>query len=248
MKTALSAFRDGTKSPTHAARRRLAGRNGFTLLEVMLAVAILSLTSLAIFRFVQSNLRAVAYSVEDTEQQIAVERLVALLQEEFLNLPALGQSTLLGENLRLGGVDFDSVEWRSRGGAGLMTTAASGEYRVKLKVQPVEKSSGKYEIGLWRRPALLDTEGGLVAGGSDNDATWVPLFRDVKALRLRYWDQRLGQTIDNWRDPAVRPAFVIMSITREGEDVPYEAVLRIPSALVRQTASPLQQPAASPIP
>jgi hypothetical protein len=95
----------------------------------------------------------------------------------------------------------------------------------------VEKTSNKYEIGLWRRPALLDTEEGLVAGGSDKDATWVPLLQNVTALRLRYWDDRLGQLLDNWRDPAVRPSFVIVSITREGEDVPFEAVLRVPSSL-----------------
>ena len=212
----------------------LGSRRGFTLLEVIIAVMVLALISLGIFRFVQSNIRAVSYSVEDTEQQLSVERLVALVQEEFFNLPARGQATLLGESLKLNGVDFDSIEWRSRGGPGLMTTAASGEYQVKLRIQPVEKNSAKYEIGLWRRPALLETDGGLVAGGSDKDATWVPLLQNVKALRLRYWDQRLGQALDTWRDPAVRPAFVIMSITPADEDVPFEAVLRIPSAQVRQ--------------
>jgi len=205
-------------------------RGGFTLLEVIVAVAILGMTSIGIFRFVQSNMRAIAYSVEDTEQQLAVERLVTLVQDEMFNLPPRTQSTVTGESIKLNGNDFDTMEWRSRGGAGLMTTAAGGEYRVKLRIQPVEKKPDKYEIGFWRRQALLDTAGGLVAGGSDKDATWVPLLQNVTALRLRYWDQRLGQLLDSWRDPAARPAFVIMSVTREGEDSPYEAVLRIPSA------------------
>lgn len=206
------------------------GRRGFTLLEVMIATLILSLTALGMFRFVQSTIRAVSYSVEDTEEQLAIERLVALVQEELHELPFRGQLTLQGEGVKLNGTDFDSMEWRSRGGPGLMTTAATGEYRVKLKIQPVEKSSTKYEIGLWRRPALLDTADGLVAGGSDKDATWVPLLQNVTALRLRYWDERLGQLLDNWRDPAARPSFVIMSVTREGEEMPYEAVLRVPSS------------------
>jgi len=206
---------------------------GFTLLEVIVAVIILAMTSLGIFRFVQSTLRAVAYSVEDTERQLAVERLVALVQEEFYDLPVRGQTNIQGEALKLNGMDFDSLEWRSRGGAGLMTTAASGEYRVKLRIQPLEKFSNKYEIGFWRRPALLETAGGLVAGGSDKDATWVPLLQKATSLRLRYWDQRLGQLLDQWRDPAVRPAFVIMSITQEGDETPYEAVLRIPNSAVQ---------------
>ncbi len=199
----------------------------------MLAVAIIGFTTVGIFRFVQSTVRAVAVSVEDTEEQLRVDRLVALVQEEFYSLPARGQTNIQGESIKLNGADFDSIEWRSRGGPGLMTTAATGEYRVKLRIQPVEKNSTKYEIGYWRRPALLETEGGLVAGGSDKDATWVPLLQRVSAMRIRYWDSRLGQLLDSWRDPTVRPAFVILSITREGDDVPYEAVLRIPISAVQ---------------
>jgi hypothetical protein len=196
-------------------------------------VAIIGFTTVGIFRFVQSTVRAVAVSVEDTEEQLRVDRLVALVQEEFYSLPARGQTNIQGESIKLNGADFDSIEWRSRGGPGLMTTAVSGEYRVKLRIQPVEKNSNKYEIGYWRRPALLETESGLVAGGSDKDATWVPLLQRVSAMRIRYWDSRLGQLLDSWRDPTARPAFVILSITREGDDVPYEAVLRIPVSAVQ---------------
>jgi prepilin-type N-terminal cleavage/methylation domain-containing protein len=208
-------------------------RGGFTLLEVLLAVAIIGFTTIGIYRFIHSTVRMLAASVEDTEEQLRVERLVALVQEEFYSLPARGQTNIQGESIKLNGADFDSIEWRSRGGPGLMTTAATGEFRVKLRIQPVEKNSNKYEIGYWRRPALLETDGGLVAGGSDKDATWVPLLPRVSALRIRYWDSRLGQLLDSWRDPTVRPAFVIMSITREGDDVPYEAVLRIPISAVQ---------------
>ena len=207
--------------------------SGFTLLEVMLAVAILAIMTLSIFRFVKSTLGAVKESVEDTEEHLAIERLVALVQEQLYNLPARGQTNIQGESIKLGGVDFDTIEWRSRGGPGLMTTAATGEYRVKLRIQPIEKFSNKYEIGFWRRPALLETDSGLIAGGSDKDATWVPLLQRVTAMRLRYWDSRLGQLLDSWRDPAARPSFIIMSITREGDDVPYEAVMRIPISAVQ---------------
>ena len=209
------------------------GGSGFTLIEVMLAVLIMALTTFGIFRFVLATQKAVAASVSDTEEQLAIERLVALVQEQLYSLPARGQTNIQGESIKLGGADFDSIEWRSRGGPGLMTTAATGEYRVKLRIQPIEKNSNKYEIGFWRRPALLDTDGGLVAGGSDRDATWVPLLQRVSAMRLRYWDARLGQLLDSWRDPTVRPSFIIMSITREGDDTPYEAVLRIPISAVQ---------------
>ena len=211
-----------------------ARRAGFTLLEVMLAVAIMAIVTVGIYRFVTSTLRAVKASVEDTEEQLAVERMVALVQEQLYSLPAREQTiTIQGESLKLNGADFDSMEWRSRGGPGLMTTAATGEYRVKLRIQPIEKFSNKYEIGFWRRPVLLDTAGGLVVGGSDDDATWVPLLQRVSAMKLRYWDGRIGQLLDSWTNPTLKPAFIIIIITREGDDTPYEAVLRIPISAVQ---------------
>ena len=220
--------------PARLRHRSSMGRSGFTLLEVILSVIILASIALGIFKFLQSNLRAIQSSVQDTEEHLAVERLASLVQEELSNIVPKSQSSLLGEGLKLGGTNLDSIEWRSRGGPGLMTTAVSGEYRVKLRMQPLKDNQSKYEIGLWRRPALLDTESGLIAGGSDKDATWVPLLQNVTGLTIRYWDARMGQLLDSWRDQAARPSFVILSILREGEESPYEAVLSVPAAMTQQ--------------
>ena len=114
----------------------LKARRGFTLLEVILAVMVLALTSLGIFKFVQSNLQAIQMSVEDAEEVLSVERLVALVQEELYNIQPRGNSSfVLGQDLRTSNKDFDSMEWRSRGGPGLMTTAMSGEYQVTLMMK-----------------------------------------------------------------------------------------------------------------
>jgi prepilin-type N-terminal cleavage/methylation domain-containing protein len=210
-------------------------RRGFTLLEVVLAVAILGMTSVGIFKFVQSNLRAIKYSVEDADEVLSVERLVALVQEELYDLPIRGNNgSLTGIPLPSQGRDFDTLEWSSRGGPGLMTTAATGEFRTRLMMKPMSDKSSGYEIGFRRQPVLLDSAGGLVQGGSDKDATWVPLLTHANGLRIRYWDARLGQLIDSWRDPSARPTFVVLSILKEGETFPYEAVLTVPAALTQQ--------------
>lgn len=209
-------------------------RRGFTLMEVMVAVMILAMTGLAIHRFVRGTLKALSASVEDTEDQLAVERLVALVQEGLYGLSPRGTGTLLGEDLKVGGRNMDRMEWRSRGGVGLLTTAATGEYRVQLRIMPLKDNPQKYEIGLWRRPALLDTAGGLIAGGSDKDADWVPLLQDVDGLMIRYWDGRLNQPVIKWVDQAVRPAYVTVSIWRGGDPVPYEACLTVPAAMTQQ--------------
>ena len=214
--------------------KRSRSRAGFTLLEMVLAVMILGMISVAIFKFVQANLQAIYLSQQNVQEVLAVERLAALIQEELYNIPARGSnSALTGEGLRTNNKDFDKLEWPSRGGPGLMTTAATGEYRVRLEMKPLEGNGSKYEIGLRRRPVLLDAAGGLVAGGSDKDATWIPLVPDTLGLRIRYWDPRLGQFTDAWRDAAARPSFIVLSILKEGEIAPYEAVLTVPAAMTQ---------------
>ena len=213
-------------------RRRL----GFTLLEVVLAVMILSLTTICMFRFVRANLEAIKNSTEEAEDQLAVERMVALIQEELYNLPIRNApSSLIGEDLTTNQKDFDSMEWSSRGGPGLLTTAAIGDYKTRLMMRPVEGAkTAMYEIGLRRRPVALDAVGGIVQLGADKDTTWVPLLPRTIGLRIRYWDPRLGQLYPSWREPASRPMYVVLSILREGETVPYEAVLTVPAALTQQ--------------
>ena len=76
-------------------QRPSGGNAGFTLLEVVLAVMILGLTSIGIFKFVQSNLRAIQYSVEDAEESISIDRLVSLVQEELYAIPARGTNGTL---------------------------------------------------------------------------------------------------------------------------------------------------------
>jgi hypothetical protein len=184
---------------------------------------------------VQSNLRAIQYSVEDAEEVVSVDRLVSLVQEELYAIPARGSNgSLLSVDQRTNNMDFDSLEWRSRGGPGLMTTAATGEYSVTLMMKPITPTSREYEIGLRRRPVLLDSAGGLVQGGSDKDSTWVPLLSKTTSLRVRLWDPRLGQFVAGWRDQGARPTFVVLSILKEGETAPYEAVLTVPAAMTQQ--------------
>lgn len=216
-------------------RSPFSGAKGFTLLEVMLSVLILGLISVGMFKFVQGNLRAIQISMEDAEEVLSVERVVALIQEELYAIPSRGSNNRIsGIDQKYESKDMDTLEWNSRGGPGLMTTAATGEYRVTLRMKPITATSREYEIGLTRRPVLLDSAGGLVQGGSDKDATWVPLLSKTTGLRVRYWDPRLGQLITKWNDPSAVPTFIVLSILKEGETVPYEAVLTVPASMTQQ--------------
>jgi hypothetical protein len=104
-----------------------------------------------------------------------------------------------------------------------MTTAADQEYRVRFRIQPKEKLASEMEIGLWRRPV----------NGTDKDAVWWPMMDNVIGMEARYWDANLNSYLEAWRDLGRRPALIRLRIWRKGDTFPYEAVLKVPSAVVQ---------------
>lgn len=205
-----------------------------TILEVVIAVVILSMISIAVFQFVRSNLKAISMSTKDVNDRLAVERLVELVQEEFYNIPARGQATLMSKAVKVSGRDVDVVEWRSKGGPGLMTTAAKGEYQVRLRIKPVQRDSSKYEIGIEREMVMQETALGLVAGAGTSKPDWVMLIPEALSLKCRFFDPRLNTEVESWTDPASRPSYMRLSIMREGDVVPFEAVIANPGGIATQ--------------
>src|ERR1041384_6655702 len=77
-----------------------AKRCGFTLLEIMLAVGILGLMSLAIFRFVQANMTALRLSSDTAARDTQYDGLRDLLTSEWQSLSSV-KSKMYGEPFKL---------------------------------------------------------------------------------------------------------------------------------------------------
>jgi prepilin-type N-terminal cleavage/methylation domain-containing protein len=75
------------------ARVKPSRASGFTLLEITLAMAILGLMAVAIFRFVSTNMTAMRISAETTQENAAYSGLENLLTQQFQELPP-GQGKL----------------------------------------------------------------------------------------------------------------------------------------------------------
>jgi len=200
------------------------------MIEIMCAVIILVITVMGVYKFVSANLMAISISERTTQEEIATERFFAYVQEQINNIPPRSYESLLSESLKLNGVWLDALEWKSRAGPGLLTRAAPGEYRVKLRIQPVEKNSNDYEIGLWRRPITLENASTTFKGGSDKDATWVPLMRNVSALRFEFFDARINQWIGEWKDPDARPTLIKVHLWHKDAKFPTTSVFMVPSS------------------
>jgi prepilin-type N-terminal cleavage/methylation domain-containing protein len=190
---------------------------GFTLLEILLAVAILGMMSLAIYRFVQSNMLSLRLSTEAAAADARYAGLRDLLTAQFQSL-APGTGALSGEPLKLNDRSRDEVRWICGAGPGLLTRYAAGDFMVAMRLQPHDKKSDRLDLGLLRKPKD-DTS------FSNVQESWVPLFENVQTLQVRYFDSRLNTWVDRWTDTVTLPRLVKVIIGRNDAGVAWEAII-----------------------
>jgi hypothetical protein len=190
----------------------------------MIAVLILMLLALSIYRFLSVNLEAIAIASETVAEQDEMTALFSYLQMELNNIPPRGQGLLIGTAYRFNGVSKDEMQWISGPGSGVLTEAADGQFRTTLMLKARAKESNIVDLGLRRRPVT----------GSDEDVNWVTLLPDVAELEIRYFDPRLNAKIERWTDQATRPLLVYVTIRKTKGSVPRTAVMTLASSLVQQ--------------
>jgi len=181
-------------------------RRGFTLLEIILATAILGMMAVAIFRFVQANIIALRISSVENMEEARYRGLLDLLTAQWQNLPT-GVGALAGDTYKFNDKPRDEIVWACGAGPGLMTRYAAGEYTVRLRLRPMKEGSDRLQLGCFRRPRNE-------AEGENEKETWVPLIDDVGGLRIRYFDTRLNAWVERWTDTATLPRLIELLIQR----------------------------------
>lgn len=203
--------------PVNSLRRR-ARSHAFTLLEITLAVAILGMMALAIYRFVSTNLIAVRVSAEVNADDARYAGFANLLTAQLQELPA-GEGALGGEPYKFSGRSRDEMTWTCSAGPGLFTRYATGNYMVTLRLKPIPKTD-LMELGVSREPE--DDEDSTT---NEADKSWVPLMENLRSMEIRYFDPRLNAWVDRWTDRGTLPHLVKVSLDRLGGSVPWEAII-----------------------
>jgi hypothetical protein len=188
---------------------------GFTLLEIMLAVGILGLMSLAIFRFVQANMTALRVSSDIATRDSQYDGLRDLLTSQWQSLsPTRGR--MIGEPFKLNDRERDVITWICSAGPGLLTRYAPGEFIVALRLQPGNEKSDRLDLGLLRKPKNASDIG-------ERHETWVPLIKNVSSLQISYFNPRANTWVDRW--PGGLPSLVKITVGRNDGAVPWEAII-----------------------
>ena len=175
------------------------GGRAFTLLEIMLAVLILGMMALVIYRFDTANVTAMRVSSEMEAVAARYDGLRELLTQQLQSLPP-GAGALTGEPLKIEGHDRDELTWFCSAGPGVLTRYASGDYRVNLRLRRHDAKSQQLDLGLLRTPKD-DT------AVSNEHETWVRLIDNVATLQIRFFDSRLNTWVQRWTDTVTLPAF-----------------------------------------
>jgi hypothetical protein len=209
----------GRKLKIRGLRFDVRGSFGFTLLEIMLAVGILGLMSVAIFRFVQSNMTALNLSSKTTASDSQYDGLRNLLTAEWQSL-SRQQAKMYGEPFKLNERERDWVRWNCSAGLGLLTRYAPGEFTVTLGLQPESEKSDRLDLGFLRKPKN-DSDVG------EGHETWVPLVKNVSSLQISYFNPKLGVNpwLDKWSNSSELPALVKLTVGRSDSPVPWEVII-----------------------
>ena len=203
--------------------RGSSNRRAFTLLEVMIGTFIIGLITISVYRFVASTTTAIRVISENNADRQALVALVKVVEAELHDLPPKMNGVIQGIPHKFDNLQADELQWYCRGGNGLFTKAAEGEWHTTLTIQR-DKATRELEIGLRRRPIEAKSA----------DYKWWPLLRRVSALEVKYWDKRLNSWIDKWTPQDARPTLVRIRIWRDADEPPYESVIAIPSANLQQ--------------
>jgi prepilin-type N-terminal cleavage/methylation domain-containing protein len=187
---------------------------GFTLLEIMMAVAILGMMAIAIFRFVQTNLTALRFSSETAAADAQYDGLRDLLTTQWQSLSPL-RAKMVGEPFKLNDRERDEIKWNCGAGPGLLTRYAAGEFTAVLRLQP---NDDRLDLGILRKPQ----DDSDVA---EKNETWVPLIKNVGSLQISYFDPNANDWLPRWPGGNRLPSLVKVSIGRPDATDPWEAVI-----------------------
>jgi prepilin-type N-terminal cleavage/methylation domain-containing protein len=209
----------GMRIADRTASRRTKWSRAFTLLEITLAVAILGLMTMAIYRFVQSNMIAIRISSEANTADARYGGLRDLLTAQWQTLsPRMG--ALVGEPLKLNDRPRDEIRWICSAGPGLLTRYAPGDYTVAMRLQPPDKKSDRLDLGFLRKPKDDPAI-------TNEHESWIPLIENVQSLQIRYFDPRLNTWLDRWSDTGTLPRLVKITVGRKDASVPWEVIIAL---------------------
>jgi type II secretion system protein J len=194
--------------------------SGYLLLEVLLALAVLSVVVVIVFQIIQTTLRVTSDINFLEAQQQKVDGICELLRRNFVSLP---QTCLFQTRKRNQSTELVfrhapfNFSW-------LKTGAQFGNVVIASRPQP----DGRFALSVLQESGnALES---YVDTGTDRKGDWMPLVNDVDQLSWRFYDPLATKWQSEWPDTARKPNLVEITFKLAGRNHTERCVFRWPIA------------------
>ena len=200
----------------------------FTLVEVVLALAIASMLAVSVFAMITASMRSADELAREALRERREEAIQQLLRTAFLNFPAAG-TILLTEN--------SSGEMRlcllnAPGGLGF---AREGELDGGWALEAPLRSDGTRTLSLMLLPprtSAVNLENAITEG------IWIPLVPGLSDLRWQFREAQTEEWRDEWPDGAGRPELIALNLTFADGSALSESYFRVPNVTASSQGTP----------
>jgi prepilin-type N-terminal cleavage/methylation domain-containing protein len=174
-------------------------RKGFTLIEMVIALAVFVMLAGAVFGIFSATLQSVAALQDNQNRNDRTEALGAWLKRQMLDLPASG--TIVSYHRDGAPFHVSGIIW----GAGADLQAldlhlqANGEYTLRLAAYPPSSGSGIAGLTGTISPQFAQFTGLVIR--DDDTLAWRTLVRDLNTADWRF----LAPNQTQWQDATTGP-------------------------------------------
>jgi type II secretion system protein J len=193
---------------------------GYLLLEVLLALAILSIVVVMIFQIIQTTLRVTAdINFLETQQQ-KVDGICELLRRNLVTMPrsTVFQTRKRGNSFELVFQDAPfSFSWSDKGaeyGTVIIANRPQADGRIALSILQEKPNASR---------RVADTE-------AEREGDWIPLLSDVDQLDWRFFDPRTDKWATEWPEAGAKPSMIEITLKVAGRNHTERGVFRWPLA------------------
>jgi prepilin-type N-terminal cleavage/methylation domain-containing protein len=199
-------------------------RSGMTLLEVILALAVLTILAATVFLMVETTMRASVIIQETWTRQQQIDRLTQLCRHIFRNMPP--SATIEGGYEEIDGQDMPVLTFKNLPALDVLGT--TGQANEEIAFMGLPRLGGGYHFAV--RILTPPANGRL----DEPDEDYITLIQDLIALEWRFLADGDEDWRYEWTDAGTRPALIELALMAIEETRTNRALFSIP---VRQAVS-----------